>query len=367
MGCSLNGELGLYYVLNFKNMEKNELSIYDENYLKSKIYIIRGVQVMLDADLADIYGYETKAFNRQIKNNIERFDEDMRFQLTNSEYESLRCKICTSNEFVTNSESIIYHNKPVLRSKILTSKPEKRGGRQYLPYAFTELGIYSLMMVLKGDLAVKQSKKLIRLFKKLKDFAIQTTNVLPDVELQVLAIQTKNNTDDIHYIKQNMVTRDELSLVIKDFTDPNIKKDYLFYNGQTVEADIAYAEIYSYAKKTIHIIDNYISLKTLVLLKSVAIGVKVMIFSDNVNHGLHQTELEDFKKEYPSVDVTLKTCGGIYHDRYIFIDSGTKNEMVFHCGGSSKDAGKRVTSITKVEDVMLYRDIISSLEKNSSK
>ena len=348
-------------------MENNELSIYDENYLKSKIYIIRGVQVMLDADLADIYGYTTKTFNQQVKNNIERFDDDMRFQLTNNEYESLMSKFSTSNVFLTNSESIRYDEVSVLRSKFSTSKPEKRGGRQYLPYAFTELGIYSLMMVLKGDLAVKQSKKLIRLFKKLKDFAIQTTNVLPDVELQVLAIQTKKNTDDIHYIKQNMVTRDELSLVIKDFTDPNIKKDYLLYNGQTVEADIAYAEIYSYAKKTIHIIDNYISLKTLVLLKSVAMGVKVIIFSDNVNHGLHQTEIDDFKKEYPNVDITLKTIGGIYHDRYIFIDYDTKNEMIFHCGGSSKDGGKRVTSITKVEDVMLYRDIISSLEKNSSK
>ena len=320
-------------------MVNNELSIYDENYLKSKIYIIRGVQVMLDADLAEIYGYTTKRFNEQVKNNIERFDEDFMFQLDKSEYENLKSKISTSSW----------------------------GGSRKRPYAFTELGIYSLMMVLKGDLAVSQSKKLLRLFKKLKDFAIQMQNVLPSTEMQILAIQTQNNTDDIHYIKQNMVTRDELSFVIKDFTDPNIKKDYLFYNGQTVEADIAYAEIYSYAKKTIHIIDNYISLKTLVLLKSVAIGVKVMIFSDNVNHGLHQTELEDFKKEYPSVDVTLKTCGGIYHDRYIFIDSGTKNEMVFHCGGSSKDAGKRVTSITKVEDVMLYRDIISSLEKNSSK
>lgn len=348
-------------------MVNNELSIYDENYLKSKIYIIRGVQVMLDADLAEIYGYSTKSFNQQVKNNIERFDDDMRFQLTNSEYESLRCNFCTSNEFVTNSDSVIYDKESVLRSKFLTSKPEKRGGRQYLPYAFTELGIYSLMMVLKGDLAVKQSKKLIRLFKKLKDFAIQTTNVLPDVELHVLAIQTKNNTNDIHYIKQNMVTRDELSLVIKDFTDPNIKKDYLFYNGQTVEADIAYAEIYSNAKKTIHIIDNYISLKTLVLLKSVAIGVKVIIFSDNVNHGLHQTEIDDFKREYPNVDITLNTIGGIYHDRYIFIDYDTKNEMIFHCGGSSKDAGKRVTSITKVEDVMLYRNIISSLEKNLTK
>lgn len=322
-------------------MENNELSIYDENYLKSKIYIIRGVQVMLDADLAEIYGYETKNFNRQVKNNIERFDADFRFQLTDEEVAQLsRCKNFTLN---TGRGSNIKYN----------------------PYAFTELGIYSLMMVLKGDLAVKQSKKLIRLFKKLKDFTIQTTNVLPDVELHVLAIQTKNNTDDIHYIKQNMVTRDELSLVIKDFTDPNIKKDYLFYNGQTVEADIAYAEIYSYAKKTIHIIDNYISLKTLVLLKSVAIGVKVIIFSDNVNHGLHQTEIDDFKREYPNVDITLKTIGGIYHDRYIFIDYDTKNEMIFHCGGSSKDAGKRVTSITKVEDVMLYRDIISNLENKA--
>ena len=236
-------------------MENNNLSIYDDDYLKSKIYIIRGVQVMLDADLADIYGYTTKRFNEQVKNNIERFDEEMRFQLTNSEYD-------------------------ILRSKISTSKLEKRGGRQYLPYAFT---------------------------------------------------------------------------------DPNIKKDYLFYNGQTVEADIAYSEIYSYAKKTIHIIDNYISLKTLVLLKAVRPNVKVTIFSDNVNHGLHQTELEDFKREYPNVDITLKTTGGIYHDRYIFIDSGTKNEMIFHCGGSSKDGGKRVTSITKVEDVVLYQNIINSL------
>ena len=320
-------------------MVNNELSMYDENYLKSKIYIIRGVQVMLDADLAEIYGYTTKRFNEQVKNNIERFDEDFMFQLDKSEYENLKSKISTSSW----------------------------GGSRKRPYAFTELGIYSLMMVLKGDLAVSQSKKLLRLFKKLKDFAIQMQNVLPSTEMQILAIQTQNNTDDIHYIKQNMVTRDELSFVIKDFTDPNIKKDYLFYNGQTVEADIAYAEIYSYAKKTIHIIDNYISLKTLVLLKSVTAGVKVIIFSDNVNHGLHQTEIDDFKREYPNVDITLNTIGAIYHDRYIFIDYDTENEMIFHCGGSSKDAGKRVTSITKVEDVMLYRDIISSLEKNSSK
>lgn len=316
-------------------MDNNGLSIYDDDYLKSKIYNIRGKQVMLDFDLAKIYGYETKNFNRQVKNNIERFDDDFKFQLTDDEVVQFsRCKIFTLN---TGRGSNIKYN----------------------PYAFTEQGIYMLMTVLKGELAVSQSKKLIRLFKKMKDFFVQLQNVLPDSEIRMLAFQTQNNTEDIRQIKQQM---NDLTIVVKDFTDPNIKKDYLFYNGQTVEADIAYSEIYSYAKKTITIIDNYISLKTLVLLKAVRPNVKVTIFSDNINHGLHQTELDDFKREYPNVDITLRTSGGIYHDRYIFIDHGTKNEKIFHCGGSSKDAGKRVTSITKVEDVMLYHNIINNLQ-----
>lgn len=314
-------------------MAENYLMIYDEDDLKSKIYIIRGVQVMLDFDLAKIYGYETRYFNRQVNNNIERFDKDARFQLTKEEFQNLMCKNFTSSW----------------------------GGTRKLPYAFTELGIYMLMTVLKGELAVSQSKKLIRLFKQMKDFIVQLNDMLPAGEVRALSIQTQRNTEDIRQIKQQV---NDLAIVIKDFTDPNIKKDYLFFNGQTVEADLAYSEIYSHAKKTIHIIDNYIGLKTLVLLKSVAKNVKVTIFSDNVNHSFHNAEFADFQKEYPNVNIKLKTLGGTYHDRYIFIDSGTQNEMIFHCGGSSKDVGKRVTSITKVEDVMLYQGIISSLQDN---
>lgn len=314
-------------------MEGQGLELLNEDYLMSKIYIIRGVQVMLDFDLAIIYGYSTKRFNEQVKNNIERFDEDSRFQLTDTEFENLRSKISTSSW----------------------------GGTRYLPYAFTELGIYMLMTVLKGELAISQSKKLIKLFKQMKDYFVQLQNVLPPSEIKMLSIQTQNNTNDIRQIKQQV---NDLTVVINDFTCPTIKKDYLFYNGQTVEADLAYSEIYSYAKKTIHIIDNYINLKTLVLLKAVATGVKITIFSDNINHGLHQTEFNDFKKEYPNVNIALKTAGGIYHDRYIFIDHSTENEKIFHCGGSSKDSGKRVTSISQVEDVMLYQNIIGSLRSN---
>lgn len=305
----------------------------NEDYLMSKIYIIRGVQVMLDFDLADIYGYETRYLTRQVNNNIERFEQDFRFQLTKEEFKNLMCKNFTSSW----------------------------GGTRKMPYAFTEQGIYMLMTVLKGELAISQSKELIRLFKQMKDYIIQRQYVLPTTELLTLTAQTQNNTEEIRQIKQQV---NDLTVVINDFTCKNIKKDYLFYNGQAVEAAIAYSEIYSYAEKSIHIIDNYISLKTLVLLKSVAAGVKVTIFSDNANHGLHQTEFADFQSEYPHVDIELRSSGGIYHDRYIFIDHATPNEMIFHCGGSSKDGGKRVSSISRVEDVVLYKNIVGSLEGN---
>ncbi|MBR0304418.1 MAG: ORF6N domain-containing protein [Bacteroidales bacterium] len=317
-------------------MEANSLALFSKDDLLSKIHIVRGVQVMLDFDLAAVYGYETRYFNRQVSNNLDRFDSDFRFQLTKDEFKNLMCKNFTSSW----------------------------GGTRKLPYAFTEEGIYMLMSVLKGNLAANQSKKLIRLFKQMKNYIIQNQNILASPELLKLSIQTHNNTEDIWQIKQQMVTHDELNVIIKDFTAPNIRKDYLFYNGQTVESDIAYAEIYSFAKKTIHIIDNYINLKTLALLKSVNPTVKVTIFSDNTGRNLHLTEFADFQREYPNVDITLKTTGGIYHDRYIIIDYNSPDETIFHCGGSSKDGGKKITSISRVEDIMLYKNIISDLQNN---
>ena len=131
---------------------KPEFSLIDENMLKSRIYTIRGLKVMLDADLAEIYGYSTKAFNQQVKNNIEKFDEDFRFQLCRNEY------------------------REILGSKFLTLKQGKYSKTS--PYVFTEQGIYMLMTVLKGERATAQSKALIRLFKQMKDCIVENQQLI---------------------------------------------------------------------------------------------------------------------------------------------------------------------------------------------
>ena len=172
-----------------KKLKKPEFSLIDEDLLKSRIYTIRGVKVMLDADLAEIYEYSTKDFNRQVKNNIEKFDEDFRFRLNSEEFEILKSKIWTSSDEYKVEPQGILRCKNCTSSdrdklepqKILRSKKSASswGDVRYAPYAFTEQGIYMLMTVLKGEQATAQSKALIRLFKQMKDY-IAAENA-PDV------------------------------------------------------------------------------------------------------------------------------------------------------------------------------------------
>ncbi len=353
---------------------------------KNLIFTIRDVKVMLDADLAKIYGYTTKAFNQQVKNNIEKFDSDFRFQLTKDEYhEILMSKFLTSKLSTNHSLSNISKNNTIPRSKKLTLELEKtnyisdntntdslrskfltsnRGGTRYLPFVFTEQGIYMLMTVLKGELATKQSKALIRTFKEMKDFIINNSNLIGNRELIQISIQNSQNTADIAEIKATMVTKNELAKVINDFTDLNIRSEYLILNGERIEANLAYNNIYKTAKQSIFVIDNYIGIKTLVLLKEIESDIAVTIFSDNLRQGLHNSEYDDFCKEYPSVNISFRHTCGIYHDRYIVLDYNSDNERIFHCGASSKDAGNKVTTISEVSDRQVYHPIVDTLLKN---
>lgn len=333
--------------------------------LSSLIYIIRGVRVMLDADLAAIYGYTTKAFNQQVKNNIKKFDDDFRFQLTKYEYEEiLRSKILTSKFLSSSEKSTIYEKAPSLRSKNLTSNAGKKGGRQYLPYVFTEQGIYMLMTVLKGELATEQSKALIRTFKMMKDYIIENKCLVGNNELVQLSLQTTQNTADIAEIKNTMVTKTDLAKVVRDFTDPMIRREYLILNGESVDANIAYSSIYKSAKSSVFVVDNYIGLKTLVLLKNVAEGVYIVVFSDNIGGGLHQADFDDFHRQYPDIQIGFRKTCGIFHDRYIILDYNTDSERIYHCGASSKDAGNKVTTITEVSDRQVYHQIVDELLDN---
>lgn len=298
-----------------------------EEYLKEKLYKIRGKRVLLDADLAEIYGYDTKGFNRQVKNNIEKFDEDFMFELTDEE------------------------------------------------------GLYMLMTVLKGPLAVKQSKALIRTFKKMKDYILENRDLIGQREILQLSMETANNRIEINKINSDMislekqisdvaeglkdvVTKSELADMMNSFVSDDDEK-WLMFNAKFSSADEVYETIYKQAKSSIYVVDNYIGLRTLVHLKNSPAGVAIILFSDNVgNNKLHNIEFTDFCKEYPTVNLSMKKTGGIFHDRFIVLDYGTADERVFLCGASSKDAGARITSIVEDYGVSKYTPVIATLLKN---
>ncbi len=315
-----------------------KLMIVDESTLKDKIYTIRGQQVMLDFDLAEIYGYTTKSFNQQVKNNIERFPGDFRFQLTKEEVATL------------------------LRSKNLTSS---WGGSRYLPFAFTEQGIYMLMSVLKGDQAIGQSIALVRLFKSMKDYLIENQSFLTQKNYFALADKVEKNAQKIEAMQESMVNKADLSDIIKLFDQNISNEEILILDGKPFKADEAYQKIYRSAKSKIMIVDDYIGTKTLHHLAYSRKSVKITIISDNVARPrLRRSEYKDFVTENPGRSITFLQSAHRVHDRYIVLDEGTKDMKVYHCGASSKDAGKRMTTITKIMDTDDYKSVAKALLGN---
>ncbi|MBE5947779.1 MAG: ORF6N domain-containing protein [Lachnospiraceae bacterium] len=338
--------------------EKSDVFEITEQSLQDKIYNIRGYKVMLDVDLAEIYGYETKGFNRQVKNNSAKFEgDDFMFQLTDIEREELlRCKNCTLNRGEGQGKHVKYN-----------------------PYVFTEQGIYMLMTVLRGELAIKQSRALVRTFKRMKDYILDNRELIWQREYIQISMQTAENTHDISKLKSDIVSIEkQMSDVMDQLSDVVTKSDladmmsgfvndedngWLMYNTKYCSADLAYSEIYGQAKKTVYVVDNYIGLRTLVLLKNAPEDVDIILFSDNIGSKLHGVEYKDFCKEYPTIKVTLKKTGGIYHDRFIVLDYGTSDERIFLCGASSKDAGARITGIVEDYGIKKYKPLIDDLLK----
>ena len=267
------------------------------------------------------------------------------------------------------------------RCKNFTLNMGRGSNIKYKPYVFTEQGVYMLMTVLRGELAIKQSRALVKTFKKMKDYILENRDLIGQREILQLSMETANNRIEINKINSNMislekqisdvaeglkdvVTKSELADMMNSFVSDDDEK-WLIFNAKFSSADEVYEAIYKQAKSSIYVVDNYIGLRTLVHLKNSPAGVDIVLFSDNVgNNKLHNIEFKDFCKEYPTVKLSMKKTGGIFHDRFVVLDYGTDDERVFLCGASSKDAGARITSIVEDYGISKYAPVIATLLKN---
>ncbi len=295
---------------------QKELMLISEENIKNKIYTIRGKEVMLDSDLAKIYGYTTKDFNRQVKNNIERFDDDFRFQLTRDEYlKILRCKNCTL-------------------------ELEQGKYSKYLPYVFTEQGIYMLMTVLKGERAIEQSKMLIRLFKGMKDFIVNN-NLIEQKYINSLVLKHDNKL-----IEHDSKFED----IFNRFDSEEYLKNKLIFENHIYDAYSFLLDILNKSKKEIIIIDNYCDKKILDLICN--LKVNVIVISKNINNEL----INKYQNQYNNLTIKYDDS---FHDRFIIIDK----KIVYQLGSSLKDLGKKCSYISKFDNKYDIDNLIIKIKK----
>lgn len=326
--------------------ETKELITTDD--IRSKVYIIRGQQVMLDKDLAEIYGYDVKRLNEQVKRNINRFPEDFMFQLKTSEItESLKSQIATLN----------------------VSKNKRGMHIKKMPFAFTEQGIYMLATVLRGELAEQQSIFIMRTFREMRHYIKQNQQFVTRSEMELLSSKvTEISVQTATVIDKQKQTDQKVDLIQKNveqlsenFITDKDKKNFVIYKGQKLEAEIAYIEIYQQAKKSIYVVDDYMNAKSLQHLSQKADGVEVVLFTENGKGGkgfLTKSLVTDFQNEYPSLRIKPNPdC----HDRLIVLDYDEETEQVYLCGASSKDAGKKLCAINQITETAIIHPVIDRL------
>ena len=290
-------------------MEELELTTIEE--IQGMIYTIRGKQVMLDSDVANLYHYETKKINQAVKRNIERFPEGFCFQLTESELENLRSQFVTSSLGTGNY-----------------------GGRRYLPYVFTEQGIAMLAPLLKNKIAVQVSINIMDAFIEMKNFLRENGQIferLTSVEYRLIEHDKK------------------FDIVFDKLQEKQIENQRIFFNGQIYDAYSLIIDIIKKANNKITIIDNYVDDSILEMLSKKKDNVEVVILTSNRSN-IKNIDIQKFNKQYPTLKVA-KTDK--FHDRFIILD---EKEM-YHLGASIKDLGKKCFGINKIEN----DDIIETL------
>jgi hypothetical protein len=277
-------------------MNSNDLSTID---IQNIIYEIRGLQVMLDNDLAILYEVEVKVLNQAVKRNIERFPGKFMFRLTDNELKILR------SQFVT--------------AKYNWSK------KRYLPYAFTEQGVAMLSAVLKSNKAIEVSLKIMSAFVEMRHYLMKNVDIF----------------QKFHRIDQKLLEHDDnFKKIFKALEGKEMPKQGIFFNGQVFDAHVFVSELIRNAEKSIILIDNYVDEKVLTLLSKKKSEVEVLVYSKNITNKLLQ-DVEKYNTQYKNL--TLKQFNDC-HDRFLIIDN-----QIYHIGASLKDLGKKWFAFSKLE------------------
>lgn len=286
----------------------NELTIIDNQTIQEKIYTIRSLQVMLDEDLALLYGVETKVFNQAVKRNIERFPQKFRFQLTEEEYKNLR-------------------------SQIVTLSLDKGWGthKKYLPYVFTEQGVSMLSAVLKSQMAIEVSIQIIDIFVNMRRFLLNNASIFHKIE----SIEKRQITYEI----KNDTKVDAILNAIEEKGVP--QKNHIFYEGQIFDAYLFVSDIIKSAKKSIKLIDNYVDENTLVLFTKRDAHMSMKIYTKTLSKQL-QLDLQKHNDQYPKIIIEKFDLS---HDRFLIIDE----KEIYHFGASLKDLGKKWFAVSKMD------------------
>ena len=280
--------------------------------IKNLIYTIRGKQVMLDTDVANLYHCETKRINEKLKRNINRFPEDFCFQLTEEEYKSLRSQIATLNE---------------------TGRGQHR---KYFPYVFTEQGISMLSPLLNSEIAVQVSINIMRAFVEMRRFIMSNAPILERLTtVEYKLLEHDKNFDKLF----NELQKDE-----------NFKQK-IFFEGQIYDSYSLIIDIIKKAKNKIIIIDNYIDDSILKMLTKKNKNVEAVILTSEKTN-ISKLDVQKFNREYPTLKIAKSDK---FHDRFIILD----NQGLYHCGASIKDLGKKCFAISKMEN-----DELTNILKN---
>ena len=335
--------------------------------IENKIFTIRGVQVMLDKDLAELYEVETKRINEQVKRNIERFPEEFCFQLTKEEVEILRSQIATLNtensflrsqnetskseiptlksQYATSRSQIVTLNKEdsFLKSQIVTSKKENRGGNRYLPYAFTEQGVAMLASILKSETAVKVSIQIMNAFVQMRHFISANGSLfarLDTVEKKQIETEEKLNRNLLRIEEKLDINEKNFEKVFDALEAADLPKQGVFCDGQIFDSYKFVSDLIRKAKTSIVLVDNYVDDTVFLMLDKRKTGVSATIYTQSISKQL-TLDLQKHNAQYAPIDVRLIKN---FHDRFLFLDEKT----IYHIGASVKDLGKKVFGFSKL-------------------